>query len=332
MLKLLKSYKKILIILSFPYLYLLFVLVAPTHLAVTAPGGLTSVQSAIEIENVEFLDNFNTVYVYSYYPITAFQSFVLAGDQTMHIKPMTERESDTSWKDDYRAGQISKIVSLKTSLIKAYELAYLKDSSITIDYEYQGLYIYYRPSRLSELEIGDVIVEVNGNSYENYTHQEFRQLAYLNTVRYKVMRLVNNEETFFYFEYTKTDEDQYMIFYPNYEILSAYPNFEFPGESSIVGGPSGGMIQTLSIYASLLKLNIGDLKIAGTGTIEIDGTIGRIGGITQKMYTGIYQKVDVFFIPLSHFTEIPDLNYPYQIIVVNTIEEAVEALNELINE
>jgi len=77
----------------------------PTNLAVTAPGGLTPVQSAIVIEDVEFLDNFNTVYVYSYYPITAFQSFVLAGDRTMNIKPMTERESDTSWKDDFRAGQ-----------------------------------------------------------------------------------------------------------------------------------------------------------------------------------------------------------------------------------
>ncbi|MBU1144183.1 MAG: hypothetical protein KKH92_11155 [Firmicutes bacterium] len=332
MLKLLQSYKKIIIILSFPYLYLLFLLVAPTSLAVTAPGGLTPVDHAIVIDSVEFVDNFNTVYVYSFHPITPFQSFVLASDATMNVKPMTVRETDTSWRDDFRAGQISKIVSLRTSLIKAYELAALEDSSIVIDYEYRGLFIYYRPSRLSELEIGDIIVEINGNSYEDYTHQEFRQLAYLPEIRYKVMRLVNDVETFFYFEYTKPEEDQYMIFYPNYEIVSASPSFDFPGENSIVGGPSGGMIQTLSIYASLLKLNFDDLKIAGTGTIEIDGTIGRIGGITQKMYTGIYNKIDVFFIPQSHFSEIPNLDYPYEIIVVNTIEEAVEALHELINE
>jgi Lon-like protease len=332
MLRLLKSYKKIIIILIFPYLYLFFVLVAPTNLAVTAPGGLTPVNRAIEIDTVEFVDNFNTVYVYSYYPITPFQSFVLSDDLTMNIKPMTVRETDTSWRDDFRAGQISKIVSLKTSLIKAYELASQEDSSIIIDYEYHGLYVYYRPSRLSELEVGDIIVEINGNSYEEYTHQEFRQLAYLPEIRYRVMRIENDVETFFYFNYTKVEEDQYMIFYPNYEIVSASPNFDFPGEDSIVGGPSGGMIQTLSIYASLLKLNLGSLKIAGTGTIEIDGTVGRIGGITQKMYTGIYNKIDVFFIPQSHYNEIPDLEYPYEIIVVNTIEEAVEALHELINE
>ena len=332
MLKLLKSYKKILVILSFPYLYLFFVLVAPTNLAVTAPGGLTPVDSAIAIDTVDFVDNFNTVYVYSYYPITAFQSFVLANDETMNVKPMTIRESDTSWKDDFRAGQISKIVSLRTSLIKAYELANLEDSSIEIEYEYRGLYVYYRPSRLDELEIGDIILEINGNSYEDYTHQEFRQLAYLPEVRYRVMRVVDGNETFFNFDYVKPESDQYMIFYPNYEILSASPSFEFPGMNSIVGGPSGGMIQTLSIYASLLKLNLSDMKIAGTGTIEIDGTIGRIGGITQKMYTGIYNNIDVFFIPESHFNEIPDLDYPYQIIVVDTIEEAVEALHELINE
>ncbi|MDO9628884.1 MAG: S16 family serine protease [Acholeplasmataceae bacterium] len=332
MLKLLKNYKKILIILSFPYLYLLFVLVAPTNMAVTAPGGLSPVDSAIVIDTVDFLDNFNTVYVYSYYPITAFQSFVLTGDETMNVKPMTVRETDTSWRDDFRAGQISKIVSLKTSLIKAYELANIEDPSILIDYEYRGLYIYYRPSRLTELEVGDIIVEVNGNSYKNYTHQEFRQLAYLTTIRYKVMREVNGVETFFMFDYTKVEEDQYMIFYPNYEIISASPSFEFPGVNSIVGGPSGGMIQTLSIYASLLKLNFGNLKIAGTGTIEIDGTVGRIGGITQKMYTGIYNKIDVFFMPTSHFSEIPNLDYPYEIIVVDTIEQAVQALHDLINE
>ena len=332
MLKLLQSYKKIIIILSFPYLYLLFLLVAPTSIAVTAPGGLTPVDHAIVINCVEFVDNFNTVYVYSFHPITPFQSFVLANDATMNVKPMTVRETDTSWRDDFRAGQISKIVSLRTSLIKAYELASIEDSSIVIEYEYRGLFIYYRPSRLSELEIGDIIIEINGNSYEDYTHQEFRQLAYLPEIRYRVMRIVNDVETFFYFEYTKPEEDQYMIFYPNYEIISASPSFDFPGENSIVGGPSGGMIQTLSIYASLLKLNFEDLKIAGTGTIEIDGTIGRIGGITQKMYTGIYNKIDVFFIPQSHFSEIPNLDYPYEIIVVNTIEEAVEALHELINE
>jgi Lon-like protease len=91
------------------------------------------------------------------------------------------------------------------------------------------------------------------------------------------------------------------------------------------------MMQTLSIYASLLKLNIGDLKIAGTGTIQMSGNIGPIGGIRQKIYTAKYQKVDVFFIPEVHYQSILDIEIGYELVVVRTIEEAVEWLHENVN-
>ncbi|MDR4968073.1 MAG: S16 family serine protease, partial [Acholeplasmataceae bacterium] len=105
-------------------------------------------------------------------------------------------------------------------------------------------------------------------------------------------------------------------------------NFTLPGLDGLVGGPSGGMIQTLSIYASLLKLNIGDLKIAGTGTIEMSGKIGRVGGVPQKMYTGLYQNIDVFIVPEAHIDDIPGVIFPYELVIVDTIEEAVQWLNE----
>jgi Lon-like protease len=324
MLTLLKQYKKLLIVLSFPYLYLLFVLVAPTGQAVTAPGGLTPVNQTIEIENVDFVTNFSTVYVYSFYPITAFQSFVLANDPSMNLYPITDRQKDTTWRDDFLAGQVSKLVSLKSSLIQAYLLASEVDSNMEIDYEYRGLYVYYRPSRLKNLEIGDEIIEINGISYEGLPHETYQQLAYQVPVTYTVKR---GQETFT-IAYDRMDNEPWMIFYPNYEILNASPSFTLPGLESVVGGPSGGMIQTLSIYVSLLKLNIGDVKIAGTGTINMDGSVGRIGGIQQKLYTGIYNNIELFFMPTSHLSEIISMDYPFQIIAVNTIEEAVLKLYE----
>jgi len=332
MLTLLKRYKKIFIVLFFPYIYMLFLLVAPTEQAVTAPGGITPVVHWVEIEGVDVLDNFHTVYVYSYYPVTAFQSIVLSNDPTMRIYPMTTRQKDTSWRDEYTAGQIAKLVSLKASIIQAYTYASLVDESIEISYAYQGLYVYYRPSRLQGLEVGDQIVAINGVNYEGLTHQEFRQLAYQSEVVFTLKREVHGSISYTEFAYTYHEDDAYMSFYPNYHIQMASPSFELPGLDGIIGGPSGGMVQTLSIYASLLKLNIGDLKIAGTGTMEMDGTIGRIGGIEQKLYTGVYQKIDVFFMPSSHINDIPNLDFPFKIIVVSTIEEAVEALNEQIND
>jgi len=331
MLKLLKQYKKILIILSFPYLYLLLVLVAPTELSVTAPGGLNQVDDQIALEGIVMNDHFNTIFVYSYYPLTPFQSWLLAGDETMDINLMTERQKDTTMRDDYLQGQVSKHVSLKTALIQAYELAGLEDNSIEIDYHYAGLYVYYRPSRITGLEIGDEIVEINGESYLDYLHEDFIMLAYQDEVSFTIKRTHNEEISYMTVDYTYIDSDSRMIFYPNYTIESAVPAYTLPGLDSVVGGPSGGLINTLSIYVSLLQLNIGDLILAGTGTIEMDGTVGRIGGITQKIYTAIYENVDIFFIPESHFSEISSIDYPYEIVRVETVEQAVLWLNERFN-
>ena len=331
MLKLIKKYKKLLIILCFPYIYMLFVLVAPTQLAVIAPGGLTQVVDTIEIEGYDMVDNFNTIYVYSFYPITAFQSWILESDQSMELYEMTERQKDVSWKDHYDQGQVSKLVSLKTSVIKAYELAHESNSEINIEYHYGGLYVYYSPSGVNGLEIGDQVVTINGLNYSDYSHEEFLALAYQPEISLTIRHQDGDEVTFSTVEYVYDEADPYMIFYPNYVIDSASPSFDLPGLDSIVGGPSGGLIQTLSIYVSLVNINIGQSKIAGTGTIEMSGEVGRIGGITQKMYTAIYNNVDIMFLPKSHYTEIPNLDYPYIIVPVETVEEAVLWLNDQFN-
>ncbi len=331
MLKLLKTYQKLIIVLIFPYLYLVMVLVMPTDYSVTAPGNLTPVQNFITIDGVEPVGDFNTIYVYSYDPITAFQYFMLYNDPTMDVYETTDREKDMSFQDEYRAGQLSKLVSLKTSLIQAYQLAMLEDSSISIETEYRGLYIYMRPSRLSELQIGDEVVSINGENYADHTHDSFILLTQQDQYQMTIKRIEGQSVSYHTVDYEKVPGELSIRFLRNDEILASQPSFDLPGVNNIVGGPSGGMMQTLSIYASLLKLNIGDLKIAGTGTIQMDGNIGPIGGIRQKIVTAMYQKVDIFFIPETHFQEISDLEFDYELVVVSTIEEAVLWLHENFN-
>ena len=65
--------------------------------------------------------------------------------------------------------------------------------------------------------------------------------------------------------------------------------------------------------------------------MDVNGQVGRIGGITQKMYTAIYNNADIFFIPESHFSEIPNLDYPYELVRIETVEQAVQWLNERFN-
>lgn len=59
-------------------------------------------------------------------------------------------------------------------------------------------------------------------------------------------------------------------------------------------------MQSLFIYNQLTSFDhtLG-LKIGGTGTIKVDGTVGAIGGIDQKIYTSAMNNVDIFFAPLA---------------------------------
>ena len=331
MLTFLKTYKKILIILSFPYLYVLFLLVTPTPRQILAPGDLTPVSESVSIEGVDMLPQFHTIYIYNYYPMTPFQGILANINDTLEVDELSVIERDISWRDDYLAGQIQKLSSLKTSVIKAYELASVQDAQISVDYALTGLLLSYRPSRLTDLEIGDLIVGINGQNVSTHTEESFLELSRLKEATLTIERQVKGETKTLTVSYQLTDDETYLRYYPNYEIYEAIPHFELPGLDTVIGGPSGGMMQTLSNYASLLKLNIGDIKIAGTGTILMSGNIGKIGGIRQKIYTAKQENVDLFFIPKAHLSDISGLKYTFDLITVETIEEAVQALHEAIN-
>ncbi|WP_125766533.1 SepM family pheromone-processing serine protease [Lapidilactobacillus wuchangensis] len=65
-----------------------------------------------------------------------------------------------------------------------------------------------------------------------------------------------------------------------------------------IGGPSAGMMFSLQIYEQLTgnQLRHGR-KIAGTGTIAEDGTVGAIGGIDKKVVAADAAGATIFFAP-----------------------------------
>ena len=336
MIALIRKYKKLLIIIIFPYLYLLMVMSIPTQQAVIAPGGISPVSQAIIVEEVEMKDNFNTVFVFSYHPLTPLQSWVLSIDDMMDVRPISQRQQDLSHREKHLQGQISKTSSFHISLIQAYQLAAQVDFEIEIDYNFSGLYIYFRPSRISNLEIGDVIVGVNGHSYLNYSANEFllivrdaiKNSSLEEPTELKIRGFDGSfggyEVEFVVFE----ADDLTMLFHPKYIINSATPKYSIPGLDGPTGGPSGGLMQTLAIYASLLNINIGNDLIAGTGTIEMSGEIGRIGGVPQKVFSAIENEVDIFFLPKTQISNLPNVETEMIIVPVETIYEAVNWLKE----
>lgn len=320
-----KNYKKLFIILIIPYLVVLFCLVYPTKYEVIAPGELRSVGKVYESDEFVINDNFYTVYIINYFPLTPFQLLLTKNDSKMDVSVYDYK--DSSQTDEFKKGQLSNEASLIESAIVAYTEANKIDSSITIDYEFKGLKIYSSPKRIKELSTGTEIVGINGDSYLNYLEnpKDFLGLLKLDENNQITFTLSNNTNI----NYTK-EGDEVMSFMTHFQINETNPKLNIPGINDTIGGPSGGLIQAISLYTSLLKLNTTDIEIAGTGTIDYAGSVGKIGGIVQKIHTANRTKVDYFFVPKSQYELVSNIATKYQIVPVESFREAVDFLNEKI--
>lgn len=65
-----------------------------------------------------------------------------------------------------------------------------------------------------------------------------------------------------------------------------------------IGGPSAGSMFVMEILNQLTDKDLtGGKKIAGTGTISLDGHIGEIGGVKQKVVAAYRDGAEIFFVP-----------------------------------
>jgi PDZ domain-containing protein len=84
--------------------------------------------------------------------------------------------------------------------------------------------------------------------------------------------------------------------------ISAGPRFDTPLDITIdtndISGPSAGLAMTLAIVDDLTPGDLtGGKKIAVTGTIDADGTVGQIGAIQQKAITAKAAHAQIFIVP-----------------------------------
>ncbi|MDF2671271.1 MAG: hypothetical protein K0R67_3577, partial [Paenibacillus sp.] len=90
------------------------------------------------------------------------------------------------------------------------------------------------------------------------------------------------------------------------------------------GGPSHGAMLTLTLIDQLTPGGITNgNRIAGTGTINPDGSIGRIGGIEQKAYAIERSGADVFFVPDGQETDARRGSGELTIVPVKTVSEVI---------
>lgn len=111
-------------------------------------------------------------------------------------------------------------------------------------------------------------------------------------------------------------------------------------ESDEIGGPSAGLMFALEVYNQLIPEDLTKgYRIAGTGTINIDGEVGPIGGISQKVIAAHKAGADIFFAPNergakhSNYKEAvktaKDIGTKMKIVPVDTFDDAVQFLQKL---
>lgn len=181
------------------------------------------------------------------------------------------------------------------------------------------------------LEPGDVVVSVNGMSVSGV--ESMREVIAKSGAGKPIpMEIVRNSEPMTVSVTPRlSDED------PPAPVVGVFPSIEytFPFEVKIqlenVGGPSGGQMFALGIIDKLTpgELNGGE-KIAGTGTIDVSGNVGSIGGIRQKMYGAEQAGATFFLAPESNCREVTGhVPSGLTVIPVSTLKDSLGALKAI---
>ncbi len=107
-----------------------------------------------------------------------------------------------------------------------------------------------------------------------------------------------------------------------------------------IGGPSAGLMFSLEIYNQLVPEDITKgYHIAGTGSINEEGEVGRIGGVKQKVIAAeragaqYFLAPNEFDSPTSNYIDAVEaaksINAKIKVIPIDTFEQALEFLENL---
>nr|WP_239550985.1 PDZ domain-containing protein [Halanaerobacter jeridensis] len=116
-------------------------------------------------------------------------------------------------------------------------------------------------------------------------------------------------------------------------LISPYKRkYNFPIKIEIdagqIGGPSAGSMFALSIYNYLTKKDITNgNKIAGTGTINLEGEISKIDGIKQKIAAAKEEGAELFFVPAGNWELAQEMkNHGVKLVKVEKFSDIINYL------
>jgi len=304
-----EHYRKYLLVLLVPYLFFMFLLVYPIQFYLTSPGGLTEVENLIEIDyNTDKVTEgtISTTYIVSIKRPTYFEFLLGSFSPYTSMSVLTGSNLVYTNEEIAEISYLDKATSVDASIIVAYLKAAESDSRIVIDYIIKTM-VYGKAEYLDhydEISFGDEFVSVVGDDGVVVTDSTEIAANTVDSDEY-LWTFINEEgETYSLVLSIDPTYEKFGVTLKTYYIVDETTTFpRFTINNTNIGGPSGGLLQTLSVYNMLIDDDLTHgLKIAGTGTISYDGynnieAVGYIGGVEQKVITAYLNKVDLFFMP-----------------------------------
>lgn len=298
---------------------------------IDAPGGIDDVSKKIEMEGYKSDGTFNLAYVREYratIPTLVISLF------NKDWKVMKEDEILLDTEDDESYLLRDKILmdeSISNAIYVAYKYA-KKEIEIKSN---KFIVTYIDKSSSTNLLVGDKIISINNKKIEK--REDIENIINSKNFGDKLdIKVINNEEEYNRYTYIiEQDNDKKIgILISNIRDYKTNPKIEIKTNEN-ESGPSGGLITALSIYNSLVKEDITNgLTIVGTGTIDLDGNVGSIGGVEYKLKSAVKSDADLFVVPKDeNYEEViklkKDNNYDIEIIGVSTFEEVIGYLEKL---
>lgn len=186
------------------------------------------------------------------------------------------------------------------------------------------------------LRAGDKIISVN--QVQTKTSKEVAQLVRSNPIGSQITFLVDRSGSKLEIKVTSaarvddptTAEDESGIAYVGIGLDMQYVGqFNVDFAETNIGGPSAGMMFSIAIVDLLTPgaLTQGE-SIAGTGTVDGNGNVGPIGGISRKLIGARDAGATLFIAPKSNCSEIINIPEGLTVVAVETLDQAIKAIDD----
>lgn len=314
------------------------------------PGSAYNVSEFVTVEdgdkNHEGTMSLMTVAMAQATPLTYAVSYFSEYEEVFKEEEVRQEEED---EEEYSVRQL-KLMS--DSQFNALYVAFQK-ANLPYTIEYHGvtvLNVLAEGAADGELKPGDEIVEIDGVMIEKA--QELTDILSAKKENEAVELVIDRDDklldrTIKLKPIPGSEKVGIGITYSESKLIKTKPNVKVDADT--IGGPSAGLMFTLEILNQLLDDDLTKgYSIAGTGEMNEDGTVGRIGGIEKKVVAADRDGVEIFFAPDDEITDAmlqinPNLKSNYdaavetakkistdmEIVPVKTIDDALDYIEKL---